>query len=844
MYVSTHADLILVSYLFQTHSGDAYFNFSTLDESDLALAALEDVDFVPQETKPPVANGESVKYFLGVTKPTFDDEDPSDHCLKEAYGDGSNFNNSFSEIFFRSVNGDKQNPQPSNTPPFNPLLVEDSFNYTGVKDIQFQSIEGESKEISIQAETLIASTPRKNENGNQTEPSVNCNYLKGRLKRRLQTNVGVTPVHRKMEDNIRREAIALAQLEASQIRREGSSFDIGPFYGLPLKVQHLLEATRGISKLYEWQEECLQLEALKAKKNLIYSLPTSGGKTLVAEILIMQQLLCHKRDALFVLPFVSIVQEKVRAITEFATQLGFIVEEYAGSKGRFPPTRRREKKSLYIATIEKAHSLVNSLIETDRISALGLIVVDELHMVGEGGSRGSNLEALLLKIVTLRIGTQIVGMSATLNNIAELQQFLHADVYTNSFRPVALKEFVKVEDNIFKVSYQELLAEDQLQHEKFVTYPYSSEFLKQDPDHLLALVMEVIPEKSCLVFCSSKKNCENVALMLSKLMGKQFRHMTNVNRTRKRGLLQELDQDGEGNICPVLQHTVLFGIAYHHSGLTMDERRVIEEAYSDGTLCLLTCTSTLAAGVNLPAKRVILRSPYVGMSLIKHSQYKQMVGRAGRAGIDSSGESYLIVKAQDRIKVKEMLSGPKDLCHSSLMFDSGKGVKSLLLSAIGLKIVPSIQAAFSLMSQSLLSIQATKLGVDVKAITNQTIQYLIEQGLVTHSNSYELSVTAIGQATFKGPVDHTYSGQLYRDLKASESSLNLSTYLHLLYLVTPYDTALEIKPSWDIYFKKFCSLSETEAKVATAIGVPEHYLGLKAGGLSSRKVCIAVLALE
>ena len=250
MYVSTHADLILVSYLFQTHSEDAYFNFSTLDESDLALAALEDVDFVPQETKPPVANGESVKYFLGVTKPTFDDEDPSDHCLKEAYGDGSNFNNSFSEIFFRSINGDKQNPQPSNTPPFNPLLVEDSFNYTGVKDIQFQSIEGESKEISIQAETLIASTPRKNENGNQTEPSVNCNYLKGRLKRRLQTNVGATPVHRKMEDNIRREAIALAQLEASQIRREGSSFDIGPFYGLPLKVQHLLEATRGISKLY------------------------------------------------------------------------------------------------------------------------------------------------------------------------------------------------------------------------------------------------------------------------------------------------------------------------------------------------------------------------------------------------------------------------------------------------------------------------------------------------------------------------------------------------------------------------------------------------------------------
>ena len=72
---------------------------------------------------------------------------------------------------------------------------------------------------------------------------------------------------------------------------------------------------------------------------------------------------------------------KVRAIAEFAIQFGFIVEEYAGSKGRFPPIKRREKKSLYIATIEKAHSLVNSLIESNHIGALGLIVVDEVRVI-------------------------------------------------------------------------------------------------------------------------------------------------------------------------------------------------------------------------------------------------------------------------------------------------------------------------------------------------------------------------------------------------------------------------------------------------------------------------------
>ena len=68
-------------------------------------------------------------------------------------------------------------------------------------------------------------------------------------------------------------------------------------------------------------------------------------------------------------------------------------------------------------------------------------------------------------------------------------------------------------------------------------------------------------------------------------------------------LLQSLRRECDNHLCPTLKRTILFGLAYHHSGLTMDERNLIQEGYSEGTLCLLTCTSTLAAGVNLPAKR-------------------------------------------------------------------------------------------------------------------------------------------------------------------------------------------------------------------------------------------------
>ncbi|XP_076020488.1 helicase POLQ-like isoform X2 [Genypterus blacodes] len=606
--------------------------------------------------------------------------------------------------------------------------------------------------------------------------------------------------------------------------------DLGPFFGLPTKVKDLMYKLKGITKLYDWQETCLDLDCVRERKNLIYSLPTSGGKTLVAEILILRELLCHKKDCLFILPYISLVQEKVRGLASFGLDLDFMVEEYAGSKGRFPPVKRRNKRSLYVATIEKAHSLVNSLIETSRLDVLGLVVVDELHMLGDG-SRGAIIEMTLAKVIYMSKTTQIIGMSATLGNIKDIQTFLRAENYSNDFRPVELKEYVKVNETIYEVDPKE---EECFRFSRVLNFKYSSTMQKVDPDHIIALVTEIIPTHSCLVFCPTKKNCENVAEMICKYLKGEFRQH---KEAEKALLLRELRNSGNGSVCPVLKKTVPYGLAYHHSGLTTEERKLVEEAYSNGTLCLLACTSTLAAGINMPARRVILRSPYLAADYLKRSQYKQMVGRAGRAGIDSIGESILILQEKDKIAAKQLVSAPMENCYSNLLLNDGKGILSLILSLIGLNITKSLEEVRNFLRGTLLYVQEKQLCVETSLWdrVQECVGLLREKGLITDAHGESLLVTRLGKATFKGSVDLTHSDVLYNDLSKGLEGLLLNSYLHLVYLVTPYDIISQCKPDWMIYLRQFTLLSAAEQKMSAALGVPESFVTRKAAGQAFRK---------
>ncbi|KAB0390203.1 hypothetical protein E2I00_007909, partial [Balaenoptera physalus] len=616
--------------------------------------------------------------------------------------------------------------------------------------------------------------------------------LKDHLKNTMTGNAKAqTPVFSRTKQL--KETLLSEEINVAKKTIESSLDDLGPFYSLPSKVRDLYVQFKGIEKLYEWQHACLTLNSVQERKNLIYSLPTSGGKTLVAEILMLQELLCRRKDVLMILPYVAIVQEKISGLSTFGIELGFFVEEYAGSKGKFPPIKRREKKSLYIATIEKGHSLVNSLIETERINSLGLVVVDE----------------------------------------------------------VELKEYLKIKDAIYEVDSK---AENGMTFSRLLNYKYSDTLKKMDPDHLVALVTEVIPNYSCLVFCPTKKNCENVAAMICKILSKEYlKH----KEKEKHEVIKNLKNISSGNLCPVLKHTIPFGVAYHHSGLTSDERKLLEEAYSAGVLCLFTCTSTLAAGVNLPARRVILRAPYVAKEFLKRNQYKQMIGRAGRAGIDSTGESILILQEKDKQQVLELISRPLENCYSQLVQEFTKGIQTLFLSLIGLKIATNLGDIYHFMSGTFFGVQQKILLKErsLWEITVESLRYLIEKGLLQKDTiltekgllqkdtihgseeefQYSFHITKLGRASFKGTIDLAYCDSLYRDLKKGLEGLVLESLLHLIYLTTPYDMASQCNPDWMIYFRQFSQLSPAEQNVAVLVGVSENFIGKKASGQAIRK---------
>eukprot|EP00850_Spirogloea_muscicola_P023061 SM000326S12429 [mRNA] locus=s326:82656:94371:+ [translate_table: standard] len=591
-------------------------------------------------------------------------------------------------------------------------------------------------------------------------------------------------------------------------------------------------AEKGVKSLYRWQVDCLQLDGVLHGKNLVYCASTSAGKSLVAEIIMIRRIMATNKKAIIVLPFVALSAEKAAHMEALLEPLSKGVVCFFGSQGG--PSLPKDC-AVAVCTIEKANTVVNKLLEEGRLVEIAIIVVDEMHMIGDE-DRGYLLELLLTKLQysagfgepvantaagsgnsppladaagsssksEAGDGLQLVGMSATLPNTSVVATWLHAVMFETNFRPVPLEEYVKLGETIYDKKMKPVRV-----LKKRATID------GKDPDQLVEICHEVVRDgHSVLIFCSTRSHCESSARHVAK-----FLPSSGNLQAGWEDIVADLKK-GPSGLDPTLAKTVPKGVAFHHAGLTGEEREVVETCFRRGIVRVLCATSTLAAGVNLPARRVIFRQPRVGLDFLDSTKYQQMAGRAGRAGIDTKGECIVMCKPGDITRVEQLLNGNCNPLQSCLSEEKNGLTRALLEVVAGSSVLtPADVQRF--VRCTLLHI--TSSAEEVYASARAALKWLCHRELIRWDTvKAEYDATPLGRAVYGSSLPPDEALVVYDDLKTARDGFVLSTDLHLLYQVTPVYITLE--PDWSKYYSHFLRLSPQDQAVGVRVGVTESFL--------------------
>jgi helicase len=377
---------------------------------------------------------------------------------------------------------------------------------------------------------------------------------------------------------------------------------------------------KGITDLYPPQAACVD-EGIFSGKSLLVAIPTASGKTLVAELAMHAQI-ANGGKCLYIVPLRALAGEKFREFSGKGVKVGISTgdldrrDEFLGAN------------DIIIATSEKVDSLLRN--RTPWLREVTLLVVDEVHLIASP-DRGPTLEMVITKLRYRIPNLQVIALSATIGNPKKLADWLGAGLVTSEWRPVDLRQGVFYRG---KIHFH--------QSEREVAEPSKTEDLN--------LCIDTIEEGGqCLVFVNSRRNAEGFAKRAAAAFKKRVK--SPILEEYAARILESATTDQE----KVLAACIATGSAFHHAGLRREFRELIEEGFLKGEIRCISSTPTLAAGLNLPARRVIIRdllrfSGAEGMAPIPVGEYHQMAGRAGRPHLDPYGEAVMIAKNEQSIE--------------------------------------------------------------------------------------------------------------------------------------------------------------------------------------------------
>jgi len=425
--------------------------------------------------------------------------------------------------------------------------------------------------------------------------------------------------------------------------------------------------SEGFEKLYEPQAYSVDAGILDGTSVLV-SAPTASGKTLIAMLGMLSHLPKHKSKIVYLSPLRALAAEK---FTEFKKlekiNLGRKIK-VGISTGDFDSVEDKlENSDILVLTNEKMDALMR--FGQSWISEIGLVIVDEIHLIGDDG-RGPTLEMVLTRLKSGLIGKipQIIALSATITNSDELAEWLDCEHVESTWRPVPLSEAVYDD---FSVTNQDR-----------ETYDVSFDYVGSST---IGLGVDSVKNGGQgLLFANTRTSAAKLAVdsgpHIEKTLSKdELNELLKISK-------KILANNEHTQLVKKLAFVVKQGVAFHHAGLNQKCREIIETEFRSGKIKLLSATPTLAAGVNLPARRVVIssvlryNSQYGGNVPISVLEYKQLCGRAGRPQYDDEGESIIIGKNNQELLLERYVDGEPEPIESKII--TPRSLRIHLLSLI------------------------------------------------------------------------------------------------------------------------------------------------------------------
>ncbi len=383
----------------------------------------------------------------------------------------------------------------------------------------------------------------------------------------------------------------------------------------------------GIRKLYPPQEKAVE-EGLLEGRNLLVATPTASGKTLVAALAIASQVERGVSKAFYTVPLRSIAFEKKAFFEAVGRCLGYRVETIVGDLE--VPERKLARADIIISTYEKMDSIIRK--NPDYLSEISVGVIDELHYISDP-KRGPIVELIVSALKYRAPQIQLLGLSATVSNAAEIAEWLNARLVESTWRPVPLLQGV-YKDGVIR--YANNREEPVSQKTGIPT---------------LDLVIHASRKGGqSIVFVQSRRK----AVSLARKIAAKHALLNYDRKTSKEAAHKLLESTDKTELSQLLSNLVSKGVAFHHAGLSNQQRTLVENAFRNQAINVIVATPTLAAGVNLPARYVII-DEYVRFeegyrTPISVSEYKQLAGRAGRPGYDETGYAIIVARPSDDVE--------------------------------------------------------------------------------------------------------------------------------------------------------------------------------------------------